>query len=98
MFATLNPTKVEKAAQRKAMRYSLVAVAGFLVLSGCTTTQQPTAYRQGDAHPAERGVVCAVKAGDRQNYWNERAAQANGALVIFRGECPAQPNNEGFMS
>jgi hypothetical protein len=96
MFATLNPTKVEKAAQRKAMRYSLSAVSGLLVLFGCTTTQQPTAYRQGDAYPTEQGVVCAVKAGDRQNYWNERAAQLNGALVIFRGECPAEPNTEGF--
>jgi hypothetical protein len=96
MTLTLDDT--EKAAQRKAMRYSLSAVSGLLVLFGCATTQQPTAYRQGDAYPAEQGVVCAVKAGDRQNYWNERAAQANGALVIFRGECPAQPNNEGFMS
>jgi hypothetical protein len=96
MTLTLDDT--EKAAQRKAMRYSLSAVSGLLVLFGCTTTQQPTAYRQGDAYPAEQGVVCAVKAGDRQNYWNERAAQANSALVIFRGECPAQPNNEGFMS
>jgi hypothetical protein len=78
------------------MRYSLIAASGLLVLSGCTTTQQPTAYRQGDAYPEEQGVVCAVKAGDRQNYWSERAAQPNGALVIFRGEWPAEPNSEGF--
>ena len=84
--------------RRKEIRYSFIAVSGLLVLFGCATTQQPTAYRRGDAYPAEQGVVCAVKAGDRQNYWNERAAQLNGALVIFRGECPAQPNNEGFMS
>jgi hypothetical protein len=43
-------------------------------------------------------MVRAVKAGDRQNYWNERAAQLNGALVIFNGECRAAPNSEGFMS
>jgi hypothetical protein len=96
MTLTLDDT--EKTARRKAMRYSLIAVSGFLGLSGCATTQQPTAYREGQFYPTEQGVVCAVKAGDRQNYWNERAAQANGALVIFRGECPAQPNNEGFMS
>ena len=80
------------------MRYPFIAVSGFLVLFGCATTQQSTGYREGQAYPAERAVVCAVKAGDRQNYWNERAAQLNGALVIFQGECPATPNSEGFMS
>ena len=80
------------------MRYSFIAASGLLVLFGCATTQQFTAYPERQAYPEERGVVCAVKAGDRQNYWNERAAQLNGALVIFKGECPAQPNNEGFMS
>ena len=68
------------------------------MLLGCATTQQFTGYREGQAYPAERAVVCAVKAGDRQNYWNERAAQLNGALVIFQRECPAAPNSEGFMS
>jgi len=48
------------------------------------------------AYPQERGVVCAVKYGMRQNYWNARAAQADGATVIFLGECPAEPNSEGF--
>jgi hypothetical protein len=80
------------------MRHSLIAMSGLLALFGCTTIEQSTGYREGQAYPAEQGVVCGVKAGDRQNYWNERAAQLNGALVIFRGECPAQPNNEGFMS
>ena len=80
------------------MRYLMIAASGLLVLFGCTAAPQLTADRQGDAYPEERGVVCAVKAGDRQNYWGEQAAQLNGALVIFRGECPAQPNNEGFMS
>jgi hypothetical protein len=61
-------------------------------------TQQLAAYPEGQAYPAERGVVCAVKAGARQNYWSERAAQLNDALVIFKGECPAEPNSEGFMS
>jgi hypothetical protein len=88
----------ENAASTKATRYPFIAAAGFLVLFGCATTQQFTGYREGQAYPQERGVVCAVKAGDRQNYWNERAAQLNGALVIFNGECPAAPNSEGFMS
>ena len=80
------------------MRYPFIALAGFVVLFGCAPAQQPAAYREGQAYPGERGVVCAVKAGDRQNYWSERAAQLNGALVIFQGECPAVPNSEGFMS
>jgi hypothetical protein len=41
-------------------------------------------------------VVCAVKLGMRQNYWNAGLAQADGATVIFLGECPAEPNSEGF--
>jgi len=80
------------------MRYRLIAASGLLVLSGCADAPQLTASRQGDAYPQEASVVCAVKAGDRQNYWNERAAQLNGALVIFQRECPAAPNSEGFMS
>ena len=79
------------------MRYSFIAASGFFMLLGCANTpQQLTAYRQGNAYPAERGVVCAVKAGDRQNYWNAQTAQLNGAVVIFQGECPAQPNSESF--
>ena len=77
------------------MRYWLIAASGLLVLFGCAPAPQLTAYRQGDAYPEERGVVCAVKAGDRQNYWSEQAAQLNGAVVVFRGECPAEPNTEG---
>jgi len=53
-------------------------------------------YPVTQAYPQERGVVCAVKYGMRQNYWNARAAQADGATVIFLGECPAEPNSEGF--
>ncbi len=79
------------------MRYWLIAASGFLVLAGCAPAPQLTADRQGDAYPEERSVVCAVKAGDRQNYWSEQAALADGAVVIFRGECPAEPNNEGRM-
>jgi uncharacterized protein YceK len=77
------------------MRYRLIAASGLLVLSGCADAPQLTASRQGDAYPQEASVVCAVKAGDRQNYWNEQTAQLNGADVVFRGECPAEPNTEG---
>ena len=77
-----------------AVRFSFIAGFGLLVLFGCAP-QQLAAYREADAYPEEQGVVCAAKAGDRQNYWNERAAQLNGAVVIFKGECPAEPNSEG---
>jgi hypothetical protein len=53
-------------------------------------------YPATQAYPEERGVVCAVKYGMRQNYWNAALAQADGATVIFLGECPAEPNSEGF--
>jgi hypothetical protein len=48
------------------------------------------------AYPEERGVVCASKYGMRQNYWNAWQAQADGATILFQGECPAEPNSEGF--
>ena len=79
------------------MRYSFIAASGLLLLSGCAAAPQLTAYRQSDAYPEEQGVVCAVKAGDRQNYWTERDALMNGAVVVYQGECPAEPNNEGRM-
>ena len=47
------------------------------------------------AYPEERGVVCASKYGMRQNYWNAWQAQADGATILFLGECPAEPNSEG---
>jgi hypothetical protein len=78
-----------------AVRYSSIAISGLLALFGCAP-QQIAAYRGAEAYPEEQGVVCAAKAGDRQNYWNERAAQLNGAIVTFKGECPAEPNSEGF--
>jgi hypothetical protein len=74
----------------------LIAVFGVVAPLGCAT-QQTAVYPETQAYPQEQGVVCAVKAGDRQNYWTARAAQLNGAVVIFKGECPAAPNSEGFM-
>jgi len=78
-----------------AVRYSFIGVSRLLVIFGCAP-QQLAAYPQTEAYPEEQGVVCAVKAGDRQNYWHDRAAQINGAVVIFKGECPAEPNSEGL--
>ena len=82
--------------QGRPVRYRLIAVSGFIALCGCVP-QQSGVYREGQAYPTEQGVVCAVKAGNRQNYWNLRAAQLDGAMVMFQGECPAEPNSEGFM-
>ena len=70
------------------MRYSLSAVAALLLLSGCATQQ--VAVRS-----ERQTTVCAVKAGEKQNYWNEQAARSAGALVILAGECPSLPNMDG---
>ena len=79
------------------VRASLIVLIGTLALAGCAApVQQLGAYPRTDAYPQERGVVCAVKYAMRQNYWNAQAAQRDGAVVIFAGECPAEPNSEGF--
>ena len=79
------------------MRPSLIALAALFVLVGCAApVQQIGAYPQTDVYPQERGVVCAVKYGMRQNYWTAQAAQLDGAVVVFAGECPAEPNSESF--
>jgi hypothetical protein len=82
------PPHTQRAAPRLVPRYSLIAVAGLVVLSGC-------AAQQVAVSPAGEAPVCAVKAGERQSYWNERAAWLDGALVVLTGECPARPNSEG---
>ena len=71
------------------MRYSLSAVSALLLLSGCAT-QQVALRPEG-----QTAAVCAVKAGDKQNYWNEQAARSAGALVLLTGECPSTPNMDG---
>jgi hypothetical protein len=70
------------------MRYSVSAACALLVLLGCTAQQVAV-------HPAGQALVCAVKAGERQNYWNEQAARSAGALVILTGECPSVPSMDG---
>jgi hypothetical protein len=74
----------------------LIAISGLIALCGCAS-QQSGVYREGQAYPTEQAVVCGVKAGNKQNYWNLRAAQTDGAMILFTGECPAEPNSEGFM-
>ena len=80
------------------MRYSFIAASGFFALFGCAAPPLPRNLQPiGKATPTRKnGASSAVKAGDRQNYWNERDAQLNGAVVVFHGECPAEPNSEGF--
>ena len=70
------------------MRYSLSAVSALLLLFGCATQQVAV-------HQEARTTVCAVKAGEKQNYWTEEAARSAGALVLLAGECPSVPNMDG---
>ena len=79
-------------ARRQAVRLSFIVVSAlFVLLLGCATPPQVAVSPEGQM------PVCAVKAGDRQSYWNERAARLDGALVVLTGECPPQPNSEGGM-
>jgi len=69
------------------MPYSVLLVAAMLLL-GCAPPQLA-------ANPNVQAPVCAVKAGQRQSYWNEAVARHDGAMVLLAGECPAPPNSEG---
>ena len=69
------------------MRYFFLPLAALLLL-GC-------APQQLAVKPNGQAPVCAVKAGERQSYWNEAVAQHDGAMVLLAGECPAPPNSEG---
>jgi hypothetical protein len=69
------------------VRHAALAFAALLLL-GCAPQQLAANVNEG-------APVCAVKAGQRQSYWNEEAARRDGALVVLAGECPAQPNSEG---
>jgi hypothetical protein len=84
----LDLDNTEKAVPRQTARYAFIAVSGLVVLFGCATQQLAV-------DPTGQAPVCAVKAGDRQSYWNERVARLDGALVVLAGECPARPNSEG---
>jgi hypothetical protein len=79
-----------KSAQRRAAPAPFIALSALLALLGCVAQPpQVAASQQGQL------LVCAVKNGERQSYWSERAAQLDGAFVVLAGECPAQPNSEG---
>ena len=69
------------------MRYLIPPLAASLLL-GC-------APQQLAVKPNGQALVCAVKAGQRQSYWNDGVAQCDGAMVLLAGECPAPPNSEG---
>jgi hypothetical protein len=85
---SLDLDDAEQAVRRQAARHAFIAVSGLVGLFGCATQQLAV-------DPAGQAPVCAVKAGERQSYWNERAARLDGALVVLAGECPARPNSEG---
>jgi hypothetical protein len=59
------------------------------MLLGCAPQQVAVDPAAGQA------PVCAVRAGDRQSYWSEKAARRDGAFILLAGECPARPNSEG---
>jgi hypothetical protein len=63
------------------MDSSLAIVA---LVAQLTTAQATPQTRQ----PPGAAIVCAVKAGQRQSYWSEQAAVADGAMVLYKGECP----------
>jgi len=69
------------------MRYLMLSLAAS-VLFGCVPQQLAV-------KPNGQAPVCAVKAGQRQSYWNEAVARGDGAIVLLAGECPAPPNSEG---
>jgi hypothetical protein len=69
------------------MRYLIPPLAASL-LPGC-------APQQLAVKPNDQAPVCAVKAGERQSYWNEAVARRDGAMVLLTGECPTRPNSEG---
>jgi hypothetical protein len=84
----IDPAHTQRTAPRLVLRHLLNAVAGLVVLAGC-------AAQQVAVSPEGQAAVCAVKAGERQSYWDERTARLDGALVVLTGECPARPNSEG---
>jgi hypothetical protein len=69
-----------------AMRYSSIAAFALVALAGNASaappTQPPSVCQEG------KTIVCAVKAGEMQSYWNICDAKRDGALVMFAGECP----------
>ncbi len=71
---------------QRAMRYSSIAAFALVAPIGGATAAFPT--QQLPACPEGQTIVCAVKAGEMQSYWNVCDAKRDGALVMFAGECP----------
>ena len=69
------------------MRYSFIAAFALVALTDCATGAPP-AQRPPPVCPEGQTIVCAVKAGEMQSYWNVCDAKRDGAIVMFAGECP----------
>jgi hypothetical protein len=70
---------------RRTFRTGVLTVAMLLLSIVATRAQQP----QPPANCAPvTALVCALKNGTRQSYWNECQAARDGAQVIRTGECP----------
>jgi hypothetical protein len=63
------------------MRYWFIVACEVVALVAATAAP---AIQQ----PAGTGIVCAIKAGSRRSYWTAQAAAADGAIVLYAGECP----------
>jgi hypothetical protein len=68
------------------MRYPSIATFALVALAGNATAIPPA--QPPSVCPEGQTIVCAVKAGEMQSYWNVCDAKRDGALVMFAGECP----------
>ena len=75
------------------MRISSVSAFTLVLLIGNAAAAPPA--RQPAACPEGQTIVCAVKAGEMQSYWNVCDAKRDGALVMSAGECPAGTHESG---
>ena len=62
-----------------------IAAAALLLLSMMATRAQPPPPA---GCPPATALVCALKNGSKQSYWNACLAARDGAQVIRTGECP----------
>lgn len=66
------------------MRTSLVLAIAILFTGGVALAAEPTMCTM------QYDPVCAVKDGERRTYGNSCTAGADGATVLYRGECRTQ--------
>jgi hypothetical protein len=76
-----------------AMRFSSIAAFALVALTGNATVAPPTP--PPSVCPEGTTIVCAVKDGEMQSYWNVCDAKRDGALVMSAGECPAGTHESG---